>query len=98
LTPPEDSCNVPLVSNTQEQEGDTQMSHEVETMFSGNRETPWHGLGNVVDGVLTAEEAIEAAGLNWTVSMRDVFRRKDAGPATSVMIWRPSARSRIGSS
>jgi phage/plasmid-like protein (TIGR03299 family) len=52
------------------------MSHEVETMFSGNRETPWHGLGNVVDGVLTAEEAIEAAGLNWTVSMRDVFRRK----------------------
>jgi phage/plasmid-like protein (TIGR03299 family) len=24
------------------------MSHEVETMFSGNRETPWHGLGNVV--------------------------------------------------
>lgn len=43
------------------------MAHEVETMFSGNRETPWHRLGEVVDGVLTAREAIDAAGLNWTV-------------------------------
>jgi phage/plasmid-like protein (TIGR03299 family) len=52
------------------------MSHEVETMFSGNRITPWHGLGNVVDGVLTAEDAIEAGGLDWTVSLRDIFRQK----------------------
>jgi phage/plasmid-like protein (TIGR03299 family) len=52
------------------------MAHEVETMFSGNRETPWHGLGNVVDGVLTAEEAIVAAGLDWTVSLRPIYRRK----------------------
>jgi phage/plasmid-like protein (TIGR03299 family) len=53
------------------------MSHEVETMFSGNRETPWHGLGNVVDGVLTAEEAIIAAGLDWEVELRDIYRRKE---------------------
>lgn len=43
------------------------MSHEVETMFSGNRITPWHRLGTVVDGVLTAKDAIRAAGLDWTV-------------------------------
>ncbi len=52
------------------------MAHEVETMFSGNRMTPWHGLGNVVDGVLTAREAIVAGGLDWTVSLRDIYRRK----------------------
>jgi phage/plasmid-like protein (TIGR03299 family) len=45
-------------------------------MFSGNRQTPWHGLGKVVDGVLNAEDAIDAAGLNWTVSLRDIFRQK----------------------
>ena len=52
------------------------MSHEVETMFSGNRITPWHGLGNVVEGVLTAEDAIVAGGLDWTVSLRPIFRQK----------------------
>jgi phage/plasmid-like protein (TIGR03299 family) len=52
------------------------MSHEVETMFSGNRITPWHRLGNVVDGVLTAREAIIAGGLDWTVSLRPIYRQK----------------------
>jgi phage/plasmid-like protein (TIGR03299 family) len=60
------------------------MSHEVETMFSGNRITPWHGLGNVVDGVLTAREAIVAGGLDWTVSLQPIFRRKHDITASGV--------------
>ena len=48
------------------------MSHEItntDTMFSGNRVTPWHGLGVVIDGTLTSAEAIEVAGLGWTVGL-----------------------------
>lgn len=37
-------------------------------MFSGNNIVPWHGMGKVVEGLLTSKEAIEAAHLNWTVA------------------------------
>ena len=48
------------------------MAHEVESMaYSG--ETPWHGLGTKVEHLMTSEEAIHAAELDWTVSMEDVF-------------------------
>lgn len=50
------------------------MAHEltisktgVAEMFSGSNTVPWHRLGKVVDGLLTAKEAIEAAQLDWTV-------------------------------
>ena len=46
--------------------------HNVETMFSA-KETPWHRLGTVTPDVLTAEEAIATAGLDWTVSKRDLL-------------------------
>jgi phage/plasmid-like protein (TIGR03299 family) len=36
-------------------------------MFSGRGITPWHGLGTVVDGLLTASQALEAAHLDWRV-------------------------------
>jgi phage/plasmid-like protein (TIGR03299 family) len=42
-------------------------------MFSGRNLTPWHKLGKVVDGTLTAQEAIMAAQLNWKVDLRPVF-------------------------
>lgn len=42
-------------------------------MFSGENITPWHGLGKVVEGLLTAESAIKAAGLDWQVGLRPVF-------------------------
>jgi phage/plasmid-like protein (TIGR03299 family) len=42
-------------------------------MFSGRGIKPWHGLGTVVDGMLKAEEALEAAHLGWTVSRRGVY-------------------------
>ncbi len=51
------------------------MPHELEIikgkaqMFSGEGLTPWHGLGNVIDGLATAEEALKLAGLDWEVQM-----------------------------
>lgn len=51
------------------------MSHELEIkdgkaqMFSGEGLTPWHGLGNVIDGLATAEEALKLAGLDWEVQL-----------------------------
>lgn len=50
------------------------MPAEVETMFSA-REVPWHKLGVVTPDVLTAEEAIVTAGLDWEVEKQPVFVR-----------------------
>lgn len=42
--------------------------HDVESMFSANREVPWHGLGNVLPGYpKSKEEILAAAGLEWAV-------------------------------
>ena len=51
------------------------MSHELEIidgkaqMFSGEGITPWHGLGEVIEGMATAEEALKLAGLDWEVEL-----------------------------
>jgi phage/plasmid-like protein (TIGR03299 family) len=39
-------------------------------MFSA-REVPWHGLGVVTDGALTAEDALRTASLDWEVTKSD---------------------------
>lgn len=31
---------------------------------------PWHGLGKTLDGILTPAQAIDAAGLGWTVTLQ----------------------------
>jgi len=50
------------------------MSHNLESMFfSGEREKVWHGLGKQVDGALTSDDALVAAGLDWNVEAREVF-------------------------
>lgn len=54
------------------------MAHELSIqngraeMFSGNNVTPWHKLGTIVAGLLTAKEAIEAAHLGWQVEFRPI--------------------------
>jgi phage/plasmid-like protein (TIGR03299 family) len=49
------------------------MAHEVENMFYVNQ-TPWHGLGKrFIEAPETTEEAIVAAGLNWNVTMKDLY-------------------------
>ncbi len=48
------------------------MAHEVESMVYV-RETPWHGLGVRVEEAMTSAQAIELAGLNWTVETKPIF-------------------------
>lgn len=47
------------------------MPANVETMMYA-RAVPWHGLGTKVDGLQTAEAALQAAGLDWTVRQSPV--------------------------
>jgi phage/plasmid-like protein (TIGR03299 family) len=60
------------------------MSHEID-MTGGiaraafARTPAWHGLGKVLPGPMTTAEAIEFAGLNWEVELRQVHRPNNAG-------------------
>lgn len=50
------------------------MAHQItkkDTMFSV-AETPWHGLGVVLDNPPTVDEAIRLAGLDWTVRLEPI--------------------------
>lgn len=56
------------------------MAHNLEiledgtaSMFSGEGITPWHQLGTVIDGLATAEEAMQLAHLDWEVEMRQSY-------------------------
>ena len=87
------------------------MAHEItstDNMVSANGIVPWHGLGTVVDGMLTAGQAIEAAGLGWDVVQEPLFdadmniiashilnRRSDTGDVLGVVgkDWRPIQNS-----
>jgi len=48
------------------------MAHEVESMFSV-KQTPWHGLGKIVNDAGSASEAIQLAGLDWQTEKRPIF-------------------------
>jgi len=53
------------------------MAHNIETMaYAG--EVPWHGLGVQVDGNLTPDEMLKQAGLDWSVSKRNIFTYNNA--------------------
>ena len=47
------------------------MSALVETMFSV-RETPWHGLGEIISEAPTSADALHIAGLDWRVDMKPI--------------------------
>lgn len=52
------------------------MAHELtasDHMVSGSNVTPWHGLGTIVAGQLSAADALQAARLDWQVTQEDVF-------------------------
>ena len=54
------------------------MSHEIESMFSASREKPWHyemtkDTTKILENAPTSKEAIELAGLNWTVEGRPIY-------------------------
>lgn len=52
------------------------MAANVEWMFSGSNETPWHGIGEVIKGTLSSEEAIKVAKLDWDVIPKPLFDEK----------------------
>ncbi|MDI3318397.1 hypothetical protein [Pinibacter soli] len=41
--------------------------------FFSVQEKAWHGLGTIVENYPTSKEAIEFAGLNYTVEKRQLF-------------------------
>ena len=45
-----------------------------------DRRVPWMKLGEVTDGAVTAKDAAEKGGLNFTVSLRNVYFTCDAAP------------------
>jgi phage/plasmid-like protein (TIGR03299 family) len=59
-------------TGTVDEEGMTVMSSEVETMaYAG--ETPWHGQGTKVEGLVTPAEMAKAAGIDWMVTKQPMF-------------------------
>ena len=48
------------------------MAANVETMFSV-RETPWHGLGTIIQDAPTSKDALILSGLDWKVRSDDVM-------------------------
>lgn len=70
------------------------MAHRVETMFSV-KETPWHGLGNVINDAPTVGEGIKAAGLDWQVGLEPLFTN-DGEKVTHQAVRRDGDKSILG--
>jgi phage/plasmid-like protein (TIGR03299 family) len=49
------------------------MSHNVESMFYVERTPVWNGLGTKVESALSSQEALEKAGLNWSVKQKPLL-------------------------
>lgn len=71
------------------------MAHEIEHydgIALGSGEAAWHGLGTVVQGAMTSEEALTLAKLNWTVGMDQLYLHSISQPAMKVNGWFATVR------
>lgn len=64
------------------------MAHQIESMFYVG-ETPWHGLGKKLEGQVTTEQAIVAAGLDWEVGTKKL-KTEDGESVSHVATYRKS--------
>jgi phage/plasmid-like protein (TIGR03299 family) len=71
------------------------MSHALESMFSGQNASPWHGLGHVVEGSPSIEEGIVLAGLDWKVETHPIFLA-DGRQAPGKAVIRETDKSILG--
>lgn len=71
------------------------MSANVQSMMYVG-ETPWHGLGTKLENVATAEKAILAAGLDWTVTKEPLFLRDGREVAGSFATVRTDTKEALG--
>jgi phage/plasmid-like protein (TIGR03299 family) len=80
-----------------EDERDAQMPDAVETMaYDVTRGVPWHGKGVALEGLSTAKEAAEAAGLTWTAALEPMFLGDGTPVADRFANVRQSDRSTLG--
>ncbi len=74
------------------------MAHELE-MINGMAqmfsvvETPWHHLGKIIRTAPTVEEGIKLAGLDWTVSRRNIFHAENMMGESSSLAEVPTHRA-----
>ena len=64
---------VPFPHNNTYMPANVSVQNGIAEMFSGNNVVPWHNMGTIVSGLLTAKQAIEAAHLGWKVKCEPVF-------------------------
>ena len=74
------------------------MAHELEftngeANFAYIGEMPWHGLGREMTPGATPEEMKIAAGLDWTVEMRDLYTMNEDGSFVLVPSRKVAVRS-----
>ncbi len=74
------------------------MAHEIEMVagkasmfFAG--EVPWHGLGTKLEGKITSEQAIVAAGLDWKVGTKPLYAPKMVDENGQVIVSQPAGDS-----
>lgn len=70
------------------------MAHEVEQMFSVI-ETPWHGLGRVIEKAPNVEAGIALAGLDWQVGLK-ALQTEDGETVTHRASYRKDTGAILG--
>lgn len=60
------------------------MAHQFESGMFGNATPAWHGLGVVIPGHATTEEALRLGGINWEVEKRPAYTLNGKGEIISM--------------